>query len=398
MLFEPIVTFILKFKYIILFYLAIIIFFYIKRKQLDFQAKIIVLYRMKFGLRFIKKFVNKFREPTILLGYIGVGAGYVGLIFISYILVKNLVDLVIKPSAVSGVSLVLPGVNVPGLGVLPFWYWILAIFMIALIHEFAHGIVARAHKIEVKNTGIVLLGPIIGAFVEPNENKLRKQSDIAQYSVLAAGSFSNILLAIVAILLLNFLFMPLQQTMVEPTGFTFDAYVNEEYPFAKAGILPGTLITGIDSSTTFKFEEFSEKLFCTNPGDKISVNTPQKKYPLVLAESPDNPGKSFLGIQEIHNEFELKEKFKTPAWEATYYSLDWITGFLKWLFILSLGIGLFNLLPLPIVDGGRMMQVFLHKLRGEENGEKWYRKIGMFFLLVLLLNLFYPMIRGWLGI
>jgi len=292
-LFESIVTFILKFKYIILFYLAIIIFFYIKRKQLDFQAKIIVLYRMKFGLRFIEKFVNKFREPTILLGYIGVGAGYVGLIFISYILVKNLVDLVIKPSAVSGVSLVLPGVNVPGLGVLPFWYWILAIFMIALIHEFAHGIVARAHKIEVKNTGIVLLGPIIGAFVEPNENKLRKQSDIAQYSVLAAGSFSNILLAIVAILLLNFLFMPLQQTMVEPTGFTFDAYVNEEYPFAKAGILPGTLITGIDSSTTFKFEEFSEKLFCTNPGDKISVNTPQKKYPLVLAESPDNPEKVF---------------------------------------------------------------------------------------------------------
>ena len=133
MLFEPIVTFILKFKYIILFYLAIIIFFYIKRKQLDFQAKIIVLYRMKFGLRFIEKFVNKFREPTILLGYIGVGAGYVGLIFISYVLIKNLVDLVISPAAVSGVSLVLPGVNIPGLGVLPFWYWVIAIFLIALV-------------------------------------------------------------------------------------------------------------------------------------------------------------------------------------------------------------------------------------------------------------------------
>ena len=353
---------------------------------------------MKFGLKFIDKFVKKFREPTILLGYIGVGAGYVGLIFISYILIKNLVDLILEPAAVSGVSLVLPGINVPGLGVLPFWYWIIAIFMIALIHEFAHGIVARAHKIEVKNTGIVLLGPIIGAFVEPNEEKLRKQGDIAQYSVLAAGSFANILLAIFAILLLNFLFMPLQQTMVEPTGFTFDAYVNEEYPFAKAGILPGTLITGIDGSQTYRFEEFSEKLFCTNPGDKVSVNTLEKNYPLTLADSPDNPGKSFLGIQEIHNEFEIKEKYQTPVWEATYYTLDWITGFLRWLFILSLGIGLFNLLPLPIVDGGRMMQVFLHKLRGREKGENWYRKIGLFFLLVLLLNLFYPLIRGWLGV
>ena len=266
------------------------------------------------------------------------------------------------------------------------------------MHEFGHGIVARAHKIDVKNTGLVLLGPIIGAFVEPNEKKLRKQSDIAQYSVLAAGSFSNILLALVALLLLNFCFMPLQEAMVEPTGFTFDSYVNEDLPFAQAGIMPGTLINGIDGSNTYKFEEFSEKLFCTAPGDKVSVSTPEKSYPLMLAENPDEPGRSFMGIQEIHNEFEIKEKYQTPVWEGIYYSLDWLTGFLRWLFILSLGIGLFNLLPLPIVDGGRMMQVFLHKLRGRESGEKWYRKIGMFFLLVLLLNLFYPLIRGWLGI
>jgi membrane-associated protease RseP (regulator of RpoE activity) len=353
---------------------------------------------MKFGLRFIEKFANKFREPTILLGYIGVGAGYVGLIFISYVLIKNLVDLVISPAAVSGVSLVLPGVNIPGLGVLPFWYWVIAIFLIALVHEFSHGIVARAHKIDVKNTGIVFLGPIIGAFVEPNEKQLRKQSDIKQYSVLAAGSFSNILLAIVALLLLNFCFMPLQEAMVEPTGFTFDAYVNEDLPFAQAGIMPGTLINGIDGSMTYRFEEFSEKLFCTSPGDKVSIIGAEKNYPVTLAENPEVPGKSYLGIQTIHNEFEVKEKYSTGVWKSVYYSLDWLTGFLRWLFILSLGIGLFNLLPLPIVDGGRMMQVFLHKLRGEQSGEKWYRKIGMFFLLVLLLNFIYPLIRGWLGI
>ncbi|MBT3814645.1 site-2 protease family protein [Candidatus Woesearchaeota archaeon] len=397
-MFELITTFIWKYKFIFLFYLLVVLLLYVKRKKLDFQAKVIVLYRMKFGLRFIEKFANKFREPTILLGYIGVGAGYVGLIFISYVLIKNLVDLVISPAAVSGVSLVLPGVNIPGLGVLPFWYWVIAIFLIALVHEFSHGIVARAHKIDVKNTGIVFLGPIIGAFVEPNEKQLRKQSDIKQYSVLAAGSFSNILLAIVALLLLNFCFMPLQEAMVEPTGFTFDAYVNEDLPFAQAGIMPGTLINGIDGSMTYRFEEFSEKLFCTSPGDKVSIIGAEKNYPVTLAENPEVPGKSYLGIQTIHNEFEVKEKYSTGVWKSVYYSLDWLTGFLRWLFILSLGIGLFNLLPLPIVDGGRMMQVFLHKLRGEQSGEKWYRKIGMFFLLVLLLNFIYPLIRGWLGI
>jgi membrane-associated protease RseP (regulator of RpoE activity) len=397
-MFESILPFILKYKAIFLFYLAIIVILIIKRKKLDIQAKFIILYRMKFGLKFIEKFAQKRRQLIILLGYIGVGAGYIGLIFISYILIKNLYDLIVKPAAVSGVSLVLPGINIPGLGVLPFWYWILAIFIIALVHEFSHGIVARAHKIPVKNTGIVFLGPIIGAFVEPDERKLRKQSDIKQYSVLAAGSFSNILLAIVALLLLNFAFAPLQQTMVEPTGFTFDEYYAGDYPMAQASILPSTLITGINGEPTADFLKFNEKITCLSPGDKITLNTPEKDYSIILAQNPDSPGKPFLGIKNIRNEFKIKEKYTQGSWEFFYDLMAWISGFLKWLFILSLGIGLFNLLPLPIVDGGRMLQVFLHTSKGRKKGEKYYRQISMFFLLVLLLNLFYPVIRNWFGI
>ena len=391
-MFEQLIIFLIKYKAIILFYLAIIIFLITKRKSLDFQAKIIVLYRMKWGLKLIEKVSTKFREAIILLGYIGVGAGYVGLVFISVILIKNLYDLITTPTAVNGVSLVLPGINVPGMGVLPFWYWILAIFTIALVHEFSHGIVARAHKIPVNNTGIVLLGPIIGAFVEPDEEKLRKEKDIKQYSVLAAGSFSNILLAIVALLLLNFCFAPLQDLMVEPTGFTFDNYDGTNLPFEQAGIVPGTLITGIDGKETLQFQEFSTDLTCLNPGDKIIINTATQSYPLTLGTSPYDPEQGYLGIKEIHNEVAVKEKYEQGIWNVIYNFVDWINGFLRWLFILSLGIGLFNLLPLPIVDGGRMLQVYLHKSKGKEKGEKRYHQIGIFFLLVLLLNLFWPLL------
>ena len=387
-----VLEFLLKYKFIILFYLLIIIFLILKRKRLEIQAKIIVLYRMKWGLRWMDKYATKFREWIILLGYIGVGAGYIGLIFISYILVKNLYDLITTPSTVSGVSLVLPGVNVPGLGVLPFWYWIMAIFVIALVHEFSHGIVARAHNIPVKNTGIVFFGPIMGAFVEPDEKKLRKEKEITQYSVYAAGSFSNILLALIAILLLNVLFLPWQQSMVTPEGFTFESYVNESYPFAQAGLAAGTRITGINNMPTPHFQEFAKELSYYKPGDRIRVNTKDKEYSITLAEDPDNPRKSFLGIQEIRNEEEVKEAYSTGLRYWLYYLIDWFTGFLRWLFILSLGIGLFNLLPLPIVDGGRMAQVFLWKVKGMETGEKRYRQIALFFLLLLILNLVYPWI------
>lgn len=395
---EQIVSFVLKYKFIFLFYLVVVIFLLSKRKKLERQAKILVLYRMKWGLKFMENFARKHRSLVLLFGYIGVGAGYLGLIFISYILVKNLWDLVVKPTAISGVSLVLPGVKVPGLGVLPFWYWLAAIFVIALIHEFAHGIVARVWGIPVKNTGLVFLGPIIGAFVEPEEKKLRKQSDIAQYSVLAAGSFANIILAVLALGVLNYGLGPLQQMMVEPTGFTFEEYYGEAYPAAEIELPPNILITGLDGEKVEDFFQFNEKLSCLSPGEEIILNTQEKDYPLKLGENPDEPGKPFLGIKNIRNEFKTKEKYQGGFGSYGYYLNEWLAGFFRWLFLLSLGIGLFNLLPLPFVDGGRMLQVFLHTFRGEKKGERYYRQIIMFFLLVLLLNFFYPLVKNWLGL
>lgn len=383
---------IVQYKFILLFYLALALILYWKRKKLDVQGKVIILYRMKWGLGWMDKYSAKFREWVILLGYVGVGIGFVGMVAISVVLVKNLYDLIVAPATMPGVSLVLPGVNVPGLGILPFWYWIIAIFIIAVVHEFSHGIVARAHNLEVKNTGLVFLGPILGAFVEPNEKKLRKENDIKQYSVLAAGSFSNILLAIVALLLLNFAFTPLQNTMVTPSGFTFDKYYNEQFPFAQAGIQPGTIIIGINDIKITHFQEFSDELNDYKPGDKITITTAEKTYPIVLGANPENSRKPFLGIQEVHNEVDVKDSYDAGIGKAVYVAVNWTAGLLKWLFVLSFGIALFNLLPLPIVDGGRMAQVFLWKVKGMEIGEKRYRQVALFFLLILILNLVYPWI------
>jgi len=385
-----VLAFILKYKFILIFYLLVVLFIALSWKKIDRQAKIIFLYRMKLGIRWMDYISQKFREWVILFGYIGMGAGFVGLVVISYVLIQNLYALITQPAAVSGVSLVLPGVHVPGLGVLPFWYWILAIFSIAVVHEFSHGVVARAHKIEVKNTGLVFLGPILGAFVEPNEKKLRAEKDIVQYSVLAAGSFSNIVLAVVALLFLNFAFMPLQETMVTPSGFSFGSHVEGNLPAAQAGLKPGMIITGINDQEISNFQEFNDELTFYRPGESIIVNTAEKDYTVTLAPNPENEKKPFLGVLNIKNEFNIKEKYGSGAGKALYVIVDWLAGFIRWLFLLSMGIGLFNLLPLPIVDGGRMAQVFLHKLKGPERGERLYHKVSLFFLVILLLNLFYP--------
>ncbi len=451
-------SFLSQYKWIILFYLLIVVFFVAGRKHVMSQAKIIFLYRTTFGIHFIEKFSEKFREWVKLYGLSGVGVGFLGMIMISVLLVGNLVHVLAssgQPSSVTSVSVVLPGVEVPGLGVLPFWYWLLAIFVIMVVHEFSHGIVAHAHGIKVNWTGIVLFGPIIGAFVEPDEKKLTNESDVIQYSTYAAGAFSNILLAVIVLLLLMNVSFPLQQSMVEPIGFTFDSYIHltkesemaftsqlhcilslqlsnlrqcvkdrqveskcehiqkeapvydqciaeaqglkppVTYPFEEAGIVPGTKITGINDVNVTDFSEFGVELLRYRAGDAITVRTADQNYSIKLASHPfSSPSSGFLGIKEIKNQFAIDERYQSGVGYVVYTVLEWFNGiekngrgFLLWLYVLSFGIGLFNLLPLPIVDGGRMLQTLMRKLYGVEVGDRRYAKIGFFFLALLVLSL-----------
>src|SRR3989338_6964299 len=135
-------SFILQYKWIFIFYLVLVLIFYLGRKNVTVQAKFIFLYRTLFGVRLIERIATRYREWVKLWGYIGVGVGFLGMILISSGILFNMFQVFSQPDQPVGVQPVLPGVDIPGLGVLPFWYWLIAIFLIALTHEFSHGIVA----------------------------------------------------------------------------------------------------------------------------------------------------------------------------------------------------------------------------------------------------------------
>ena len=191
---------------IISFYLFIVLLIYLNRKKFEFQAKIIALYKTQVGIKWMDKIARFSPRFWKTWGYFGIGIGFIGMVFISYILIKGFLDLVFNPSMPAAVGIVLPGVRIPGAAIfVPFWYGIISIFIVAFIHEFAHGVMARVYNMEVKSSGIVFFGPLIGAFVEPDEKDLKEKPKIEQMSVFAAGPFSNICLGVV-VLLLSFLF------------------------------------------------------------------------------------------------------------------------------------------------------------------------------------------------
>ena len=64
-----------------------------------------------------------------------------------------------------------------------------------------------------------------------------------------------------------------------------------------------------------------------------------------------------------------------------------LSSLILWLGLLSLNIGVFNLFPLPILDGGRIVIVIIEKLAGKKMSEK-VQNIIMMIGLVLILGIF----------
>jgi len=102
-----------------------------------------------------------------------------------------------------------------------FTYWILAIAIIAIFHEFAHGIYAKSFGVKIKTTGFGFLGPFLAAFVEPDEKQMESKSKLQQITILSAGTFVNLILAVLFFLLLALFFV----SAYAPAGAMFNDYM-----------------------------------------------------------------------------------------------------------------------------------------------------------------------------
>ncbi len=305
-------------------------------------------------------------------------------------IIQAVIVAIIKPATQAGVALVLPQTTIPGIGFLPFWYWIIALFVLVVIHEFAHGIVAKAHGVKIKNSGLgffAIIVPLIPlAFVEPEEKEMNKKDDIVQYSIFAAGPFANILTALLILLVFMFVFAPADRALTEPNGFTFDKM--EGYP---SEILPeGIVVNNMNGNSINSVQQFMDNMGCVKVGDKITLGGKEGQYNITTVAGPDT-GKAFIGISNIKNELQVKNNVN-KIWYNIY---AWVRGLLKWIGLLSFFIGLANLLPIGPIDGGRMVKTASERIcKNKTKANKKWMMISMIILVLLLFSLIFPWLKS----
>jgi len=363
----------------IIFYVLVIIFLIKKRKNVEVQGNIFFLYRTKLGLKLMDKIAGISPKTLKILGLLGIITGFLGMIIIFYFLVIGVINVFLVPEAPPALAPLLPGIKiVPGIPTLSFWYWIISIFVVASIHEFFHGIYARANKIKVQSSGFAFLGPIPAAFVEPDEKELSKKGRFAQISVFAAGPFANILLGvIIAIILFGVINVNTVQI----------ADMGENSTLALSGMKVDDVLFEINTAKIDTAGDVVDSLKNVKPGDIVNFKTSSGNYDVVAEKNPKNNTKASFDFGVRNSFFNYHDK-AVYLYGSFPKALSWIVNLLVWLFIITVGVGLFNLLPLGPIDGGRMLLSLLSRFTSNVGlVKKIWLSISFLCLLLILVNL-----------
>jgi len=246
-------------SFLVLFLIGVIIFLSLRWKKVQREG-LLFLYKTQVGVRAIKYVGEKYKKLIHVMGYFAVGMGYILASVMTATLFWIVYTYYKRPDVVQNVKIpplmpLVPYVdrlfNVSFLPPFYFTYWIIAILVVALVHEFFHGIFAETYGIKTKTTGFGILGPFLAAFVELDEKKMAKIENFKQRAILAAGTFANVLTTIFFILIMFLFFV-----------FAFRPAGVMNYDYASA-ILPVTAVTAING-ISLQNNSFSNVLYELN--------------------------------------------------------------------------------------------------------------------------------------
>lgn len=428
--------------------------FYIRKRKNFTREGIFLLYKTSWGVKFIDLFAKKFERILKPLRYVVITSGGILTISIIWLIAKTThiylttpFSTVIRAPPVAPIIPYFPSLF--GLDSffpqLYFSYFLIALIIIATVHEFSHGIFTRLEKLKVKSTGFGFLGPIPVAFVEPDEKEMAKAKKFPQMSILAAGTFANIIATVFFGVLLAIFFA----ATFSPAGIHFQTYATttlntnqitqienstlENYNKITSGnktyFIPSEFVPNIQELEQIpvyentpalqaqlqgaiveiqgekitNMDELQDSLSQLSPKQEIQIKTAIfkegytptefKEYTIELAEKDNN---AYLGIQ-LFPETQTTNPIdwfyaktiiqqKTTYYDSTLGEFGWFIYYLLWWIVLiNFLVALFNMLPLGVLDGGRFFYLGISGItKSEKIGKTAYKIITWLIILVLV--------------
>lgn len=256
-------------------------------------------------------------------------------------------------------------------------------------------------------------------FIAPYDRQFGSKTVGQRSMAIFAGPLFNFILAFFIFLLLGLL-------QGIPTYEPVITTVVGDSPAAQGGMKDGDLVTAINGTPISTWDEFSEEVK-VSPNEKMEFTIDRNGETLDLAITPNevvvNEEKvGQIGVQ-YSSPFEKNPLKAIPyGAEQTYettkmiftllgtlisgnFSIDDLSGpvgiykatevaasygvfnLMYWAALLSINLGIMNLLPLPALDGGRLLFFLFEALRGkpiDKQKEGMVHFVGIMLLMVLM--------------
>jgi len=272
---------------------------------------------------------------------------------------------------------------------------------------------------------------LINKYEEKDRQKLFILKPLYQRSIIvAAGPLANFALAILIFFLINmFVGKDITQALISE--------VRKDSPAFEAGLKKNDKIISIDSHVVESINEVS-MFINTSTSEKIEFKVLRNNQEISILVKPElvdgndsfgnSVKKRMVGIKlsPLNSEFQRKPLGPTEAiyysikevWFVTTTSLKYIGGimkgsadssqlggpiriakitgqvaeyglipFLSVMSYISISLGLINLFPIPMLDGGHLMFYFFEKILGKPLSQKTqegFFRIGLFLLISLM--------------
>ncbi len=348
----------------------------------------------------LSKMLTRTKRGIRVFADVSVVAGFLMMGFAFWFLLANISNYFVEPTEFAELTVLIPGVTLTSASAI--LYFLLSIPIVLVVHEGAHGIVATLEKIKIKNGGFAIFIALFAGFVEPDEEDFDKAKKISRLRVIGAGATSNVIFAFAlgAILLTNPMFAiilpePFLGLFYESPEGVLVLSVIEGGGAEQAGIKENDIISKINDVrivTPIDFQKIN-----LIPGEVVNVTVlrdgQEIVFPVTIMPAPEDPERGLVGIMRDNN-LSFKPIYNYIEWNNPQFSM-----FLLWLWMISFFIGIINMLPLPILDGGKFIHTIIDKKFSEKSVNGAMLAIYAFTFIIFGLNIALSYMKsGWFTI
>ena len=348
----------------------------------------------------LSKMLTRTKRGIRVFADVSVVAGFLMMGFAFWFLLANISNYFVEPTEFAELTVLIPGVTLTSASAI--LYFLLSIPIVLVVHEGAHGIVATLEKIKIKNGGFAIFIALFAGFVEPDEEDFDKAKKISRLRVIGAGATSNVIFAFAlgAILLTNPMFAiilpePVLGWFYESPEGVLVLSVIEDGGAEQAGIKENDIISKINDVRIVSPIDFQKINLI--PGEVVNVTVlrdgQEIVFPVTIMPAPDDPERGLVGIMRDNN-LSFKPIYNYIEWNNPQFSM-----FLLWLWMISFFIGIINMLPLPILDGGKFIHTIIDKKISEKSVNGVMLAIYAFTFIIFGLNIALSYMKsGWFTI